>query len=78
MLKNTSKQKEILHKANFSILLPVSPALVLVDSAGWIARELWWTNKEYSLIDIIPPWYPSSYITRGMNNTLLGGYSSET
>jgi hypothetical protein len=22
-----------------------------------IARELWWTNKEVSLVDVIPPWF---------------------
>jgi hypothetical protein len=25
--------------------------------AGMIARELWWTNQEFYLVDIIPPWF---------------------
>jgi hypothetical protein len=28
-----------------------------VDSAGSIARELWWTNQEFSSVDIILPWF---------------------
>jgi hypothetical protein len=24
--------------------------------AGRIDRELWWTNQEFSPVDIIPPW----------------------
>jgi hypothetical protein len=31
--------------------------LLLYDSAGGIARELWWANKELPLVDIIPPWF---------------------
>jgi hypothetical protein len=26
------------------------------NSTGWIARELWWTNQEFSSVDIITPW----------------------
>jgi hypothetical protein len=26
-------------------------------TAGRIARELWWTNLEFSSVDIIPPWF---------------------
>jgi hypothetical protein len=26
-------------------------------TAGRIAIELWWTNKELSSVDIIPPWF---------------------
>jgi hypothetical protein len=25
--------------------------------AGRIARELWWTNQEFSPLYIIPPWF---------------------
>jgi hypothetical protein len=24
---------------------------------GRLARELWWTNQEFSPVDIIPPWF---------------------
>jgi hypothetical protein len=30
--------------------------LVHDNSAGTIARELWWTSQFYS-VDIIPPWF---------------------
>jgi hypothetical protein len=33
------------------------PRLVLEDSAGRIARELWWTNQEFSAVDIIQLWF---------------------
>jgi hypothetical protein len=35
---------------------PVPPALLLDDSAGGLARELWWTNQ-FSTVDILPPWF---------------------
>jgi hypothetical protein len=41
--------------------------LLLDDSAGRIARELWWMNQEFSPLDIIPPWF-SMLIYLGMNN----------
>jgi hypothetical protein len=25
-------------------------------TAGMVSRELWWTNQEFSPVDIIPPW----------------------
>jgi hypothetical protein len=34
----------------------VPPALLLDNSAGKFAKELWWTNQEISPVDIIPPW----------------------
>jgi hypothetical protein len=48
-------------------------------TAGRIITELWLTNQEFSPVNIIPP--QSSmliYITWGMNNTPVGGHSSET
>jgi hypothetical protein len=54
MLKNPSKY-EILREAIFIISFTSSPALLLDDFAGRIARELWWTNKEFFPVDIIPP-----------------------
>jgi hypothetical protein len=30
---------------------------LLDDSAGRIARELWWTGQEFCPVDIIPPWF---------------------
>jgi hypothetical protein len=26
-------------------------------TAGGIIRALWWTNQEFSPVDIIPPWF---------------------
>jgi hypothetical protein len=41
--------------------------LPLDDAAGGIAREFWWTNKESSPVDFIPPWFSILiYITWGM------------
>jgi hypothetical protein len=34
-------------------------------TAGSIARELWWTNHEFSVADIIPPWF--STLIYGIN-----------
>jgi hypothetical protein len=31
--------------------------ILLVDSAGRTARELWWTNQEFSSVDFVPPWF---------------------
>jgi hypothetical protein len=42
-----------LREAKFIIFTPVPPALVQDDSAGMIARELWWTNRDFSPVDII-------------------------
>jgi hypothetical protein len=38
-------------------LRPVPPALLLDDSACSTVGELWWTNPEYSSVDIIPSWF---------------------
>jgi hypothetical protein len=48
--KNTS-QGQIHH-----FLLP-SSCFQSDDSTGIIARELWWTNQDFSPVDIIPPWF---------------------
>jgi hypothetical protein len=31
--------------------------LLLDESAGRIARGLWWTNQEFSPVNIIPSWF---------------------
>jgi hypothetical protein len=49
-------------RRNLSFPSP-APSLLLDDSAGRIARELWWTNPEFYPVDITPPWFPRSYIT---------------
>jgi hypothetical protein len=46
--KNTS-QDQTDHFARSSYLLPD-------ESAGRIAREIWWKNQQFS-VDIIPPWF---------------------
>jgi hypothetical protein len=33
------------------------PDLLLDDTAGRTARELLWTNQEFSPVNIIPPWF---------------------
>jgi hypothetical protein len=38
-------------------LHPDPPGLLLDGSAGRIARALWWTNQEFSPVNIIPPWF---------------------
>jgi hypothetical protein len=49
--------KEILHKAKFVIYFTIPSNLLLDDSAGRIARELWWTNQEFSPVDKFIPWF---------------------
>jgi hypothetical protein len=56
MLNNPSKCGKIyVIRQNSSFKLPVPPALLLEDSAGGNAREIWWTNQEFSPVNIIPP-----------------------
>jgi hypothetical protein len=43
MLKNPSKYERVLRKATL-ITSAVPPALLVDESAGRIARELWWKN----------------------------------
>jgi hypothetical protein len=47
--------KDTLYGQIHIFLRPVPPALLLVDSSGRVARELWWTKKKHSPVDIIPP-----------------------
>jgi hypothetical protein len=56
---------------------PVSPALLLDDSADRIAGELWWTNQEFFPVDIFPPLFSMLICHVGINNR-VGGCSSET
>jgi hypothetical protein len=48
--------KDTLRKARCIFPSPITPDLLLDDSAGSV-RELWWTNQELSPADIIPPWF---------------------
>jgi hypothetical protein len=47
-------------------------------TAGKIARELFWTNQEFSSVDIIPPLFFTLIYHTGMNNRSAGGRSSKT
>jgi hypothetical protein len=48
-------------------------------TAGWIARELWWTSQEFSLAGIIIfHGCPRSHITLRMISRSIGGRGSET
>jgi hypothetical protein len=47
---------KLVRKVKFIIPLACSSCLLPDDSAGRIYRELWWTNKEFSSVDITPPW----------------------
>jgi hypothetical protein len=47
-------------------------------TAGKIARELFWTNKEFSSVDIIPPLFSTLIYHTAMNNGPAGGRSSKT
>jgi hypothetical protein len=47
--------KKKLRKVKFIVSFPRSSCLLLDDSAGRIARELRWTNQEFSSVNIIPP-----------------------
>jgi hypothetical protein len=70
--------KEILRSKKISIFLHHVPsASLLDDSAGGIARELWWTNQGVFSIDIIPPRLSILIYDLGEENTSFGGGSSE-
>jgi hypothetical protein len=70
-------------------LLPVPPALLLDDSAGMIAREIWIRMPKYRLpessgrqirsflVDIIPPLFSMLTYHLGINNRPVGGCNSE-
>jgi hypothetical protein len=52
---------KILHKAKILIRFAHSSWLLPDDSAGSFARELWWTNQEFSSNSVvIPPWLSMS------------------
>jgi hypothetical protein len=71
MNKNTSLGQILISFAHSSCLLPD-------DSAGMIARELWWTNQMSSSVNIIfPPFFPCSCITWEMTNRLVADRSLE-
>jgi hypothetical protein len=63
--------KEILRKV-------MPPALLLVDSAGRIVGEFWWSDQEFSPFDIIAPWFSMLVYHLGEENRPVGGRSSET
>jgi hypothetical protein len=52
--------------------------LLPVNSAGRIARELWWTNQEFSVSTLFHHGSSCSCITWGMIIRPVGGRSSET
>jgi hypothetical protein len=56
----------------------VPPDLLLDYSAGRIARELCWTNQEFSTVDIIPPWFSMLIYHVGLSNRPVGYRSSVT
>jgi hypothetical protein len=47
-------------------------------TAGRVARQLWWTNQDFSPVDIIPPQFSMLIYHLGMISRLVGGRSSET
>jgi hypothetical protein len=58
MYKNNFEYEQIYFEDEIHLSLrQVPPDLLLDGSAGRIARELWCTNREYSPVDIIPPWF---------------------
>jgi hypothetical protein len=65
-------------RPNSSFPLPVPPALLPDDSADRITTELWWTNQDFSRVDIIHHDSPCSYVTWVINKRPVGGRSSET
>jgi hypothetical protein len=47
----------VLERQNSSFPSPAPPDLLLDISADRIARKIWWTNREFHSVDIIPPWF---------------------
>jgi hypothetical protein len=45
---------------------------------GGIAREVLWTNKEFSPVDIIPPWFSMLIYHLRAKKRPVNGRSSET
>jgi hypothetical protein len=63
--KNTSQGQTVIPFAHSSCLLQD-------DSAGRIARELWWMGQEFSSVNIIiSPWFSMSHIYWGWTTGLL-------
>jgi hypothetical protein len=47
-------------------------------TASRIARELWWTDQEFSPVSIIPPWFSILiYVLEDKLYRSFGGRSSE-
>jgi hypothetical protein len=56
-LKITSKYEQRYFEGQIhNFLHKILPAFLTVASSGRISREMWWTNQ-FSLLDVIPPWY---------------------
>jgi hypothetical protein len=63
--KNTSQGQTVIPFVHSSCLLQD-------DSAGRIARELWWMGQEFSSVNIIiSPWFSMSHIYWGWTTGLL-------
>jgi hypothetical protein len=43
-------------RQNLTLPSAVTSALLLDHSADITAREIWWSNQEFSAVNIIPPW----------------------
>jgi hypothetical protein len=72
MNKNTWQGQILIPFTHFSCYLPD-------DSAGRIARELWWRSEEFFSVSIpLHHGSASPCIAWGTNNRLVGGLCSET
>jgi hypothetical protein len=69
-MNESTSQDQIYHSFIPLFLLPD-------DSAGRIARELWWTNQ-FPLLTSFHQGSPFSYFTWGMKHRLVSGHSSDT
>jgi hypothetical protein len=57
ILNITYKNEQNTSQGQIHYSLRRSFCLLLDESAGRIARELWWTNHKLSSVDVSPPWY---------------------
>jgi hypothetical protein len=73
----TKQEQRYFEDEIHKFLLQVPPDLLLDDSAGRIAIELWWTNEEFPLPITFHRGSPCSYIIWELKNRPTGGYSSE-
>jgi hypothetical protein len=64
ILRHVKKSLASTNKGKFVISITHSSCLVHDNSAGRIARELWWTSQFYS-VDIILPWENHAHISPG-------------